>query len=491
VDLTTGALTTFGVPSLPAGPFPAAWTYPNGHLGFDSSSGAVVELAVSKPGAGAPNVTLVASRPGLAFTVNDGTSCSPRTTDLAIDASGPTRRAPGSPVTWTLTVQNRGANASSGFVVNDVIPSGYTGVSSPTPGCSVTGNAVRCHGGGLAVGVDSVITLTASAPRNNGCLTNTASVVGAEPDPIAANNASSLRTCVRAASGLTLVQTASLRTRSVQDGLARAGDVLTVTFLVTNADEEPAYAVNVVDRLGSLGTRSVAVACPRSSLMPGESMSCSTSHIVTQADVDAASLTSRAVATAHSPQGVGVVSNSSRVTIPSFLSVGLTLERHVSLLVDLNHNGRVDPGDRVSWIVVATNTGSLTLHGVAVNEGLLTAAGIVVVCPRSTLAPARSITCSSAPHTVTQADVALGLLGDALLGSGTSPGQTQAGSLSGTAGVTSSGGGEMFEPDGLLAFTGVSSGLGPTLVLGLALVLLGTLLVTVGLRIGRGVRWPG
>jgi uncharacterized repeat protein (TIGR01451 family) len=156
-------------------------------------------------------------------------------------------------------------------------------------------------------------------------------------------------------------------------------------------------------------------------------------------------------------------------------------------VVDLNHNGRADPGDQVSWIIVATNTGTLTLHGVAVNDGLFTAAGIVVGCPRSTLAPARSMTCASAPHTATQSDVALGLLGAAFLGSSTSSGEVRTGSLSRTpTGDPTSGGGEMFGSEGRLAFTGVSSGLGVALVLGLVLVLLGILLMTLGRRVWRG-----
>jgi uncharacterized repeat protein (TIGR01451 family) len=487
VDLASGAVTTIGVPALPAGPFPAAWTHPDGHLGFDSASGAVVELAVSQPGGAAPRFTLVRSSPGLAFSANDGTSCSPRPVDLAIDITGPTRRTAGSAVTWTLAVQNRGANASSGFVVKDVVPTGYTGISAATGGCSVTGSAVRCHGGGLAPGAHTVITITASAPRSLGCLTNTASVVGAEPDPISANNASSLRTCVRAPSGLTLVQTASLGTGRLHDGLARVGEVVTLTFLLNNADEEPVSAVSVMDRLARSGTQSLAVTCPQTSLAPGQSMRCSSSHAVAQADVDAASLTSNAVATGRSPEGVGVVSNSSTVTIPTFQSVGLSLARHVILVVDLNHNGRADPGDQVSWIIVATNTGTLTLHGVAVNDGLFTAAGIVVGCPRSTLAPARSMTCASAPHTATQSDVGLGLLGAAFLGSSTSSGEVRTGSLSRTpTGDPTSGGGEMFGSEGRLAFTGVSSGLGVALVLGLVLVLLGILLMTLGRRVWRG-----
>ena len=485
-DLSTGVVTTFGVPALPTGPFPAAWTHPNGHLGFDSASGAVVELGISQPGAAAPTFVLVRSSPGLASSSNDGTSCSPRPVDLAIDTSGPTRQAPGSAVTWTLTVQNRGANPSSGFVVRDVVPTGYTGISAPTRGCSVTGSAVRCPGGGLAPGAHTVITITASAPRSLGCLTNTASVVGVEPDPISADNVSTLRTCVRAPSGLSLAQTASLRSGGFHDGLARVGDVVTFSFLLTNADEEPVYAVSVMDRLARSGTQSVAVTCPQASLAPGQSMRCSSSHAVTQADVDAAAVTSKAVANGRSLEGVEVISNSSTVTIPTFQSVGLSLARHLILVVDLNHNGRADPGDQVSWIIVATNTGTLTLHGVAVNDGHFAAAGIVVRCPRSTLAPARSMTCASAPHTATQSDVALGLLG-AFLGSSTSSGGVQTGSLSGTAtGDPTSGSGEMFGPQGLLAFTGVSSGLSIALVLGLLLVLLGILLMTLGRRAWRG-----
>ncbi|HEV7147454.1 MAG TPA: DUF11 domain-containing protein, partial [Pedococcus sp.] len=334
VDLATGRIATFGVPSLPAGPFPAAWTYANGHLGFDSTSGSVIELAVSRPDAAVPSFALVASGTGLPSNTNDGTSCTPRPVDLAIDTTGPSRRTRGAPVTWTLTVQNRGAFASSGFTVNDVVPAGYTDVSSTTPGCSVTGHAVRCHGAALATGARAVITLKASAPSHDSCPTNTASVVGAEPDPIPSNNTSSLKTCVRPSAGLTLVQTASTSSGPHRDGLARVGDLVTFAFVVTNHDEDPVYAVSVLERLARTGPAPVRVTCPHGPLMPGQSMTCLSSRTVTQRDVEAASVTSTAVATALSTAGRTLLSNTSTVVVPALLSVGLSLVRHVTLLVD-------------------------------------------------------------------------------------------------------------------------------------------------------------
>ena len=106
---------------------------------------------------------------------------------------GTGRRHPGGAVTWTLTVTNHGPGNSSGFSVQDKVPSGFTNVKTTTSGCSVSGNEVSCAEGQLANGGTFTITLTGTAPESAQCLTNEATVTGDEEDPNLANNTSGAR----------------------------------------------------------------------------------------------------------------------------------------------------------------------------------------------------------------------------------------------------------------------------------------------------------
>jgi uncharacterized repeat protein (TIGR01451 family) len=195
INPTTGVVTNFTTSVIPSGQYGAAWTYGNGNLGFDINTGGTYQLKVTNPAGAAPTFTLVATTPGPASSNNDGTSCVPGPVDLGTTKTGPAAVAPSGTLTWTLTVHNYGPNVSSGYVVTDGVPVGYTNVASSTLGCSVNGNAVQCIGGALAPGADDVITLTATAPSGPGCLTNTATVSGNEADTNTTNDSASLATC--------------------------------------------------------------------------------------------------------------------------------------------------------------------------------------------------------------------------------------------------------------------------------------------------------
>ncbi|WP_457254504.1 DUF6923 family protein, partial [Pedococcus sp. P5_B7] len=270
LNLTTGAVSSFSVAGIvPLGQYGAAWTYGNGNLGFDANSGGIYQIAVTNPAAAAPTFSLVSTGPGPASNNNDGTSCTPGPVDLMIAKTGPATVLPNGQVSWTLTVHNNGPNISSGWVVDDVVPAGYTNVASSTPGCVVTGNAIRCLGGILAVGADATITITATAPGTLGCIVNTASVLGNEADPTATNNTGTSTTCVAQNPGLTLVKSATISTDTNNDGLAGVGDQVTFSFTVANTGDVTLTSVGVADQLVAPAGPAVTVTCPGTTLAPG------------------------------------------------------------------------------------------------------------------------------------------------------------------------------------------------------------------------------
>ena len=194
LNLSTGEVTTYSAPAgVESGNYGAAWTFSNGNLGFSSNAtGAIFKIEVKTPAT--PTFALLAHYTGpVADQSNDGAACiAKETVDLGIVKTGPAMVMTGGAVTWTLTVTNHGPGNSSGFSVQDTVPSGFTNVQTPTRGCSVSGNEVMCAEGALAKGGTFTITLTATAPASAQCLTNEATVTGDEEDPNLANNTSSL-----------------------------------------------------------------------------------------------------------------------------------------------------------------------------------------------------------------------------------------------------------------------------------------------------------
>jgi uncharacterized repeat protein (TIGR01451 family) len=289
VDLSTGVVTRFNVNSIlpvgtsaPSAFYGAAWTYVNGNLGFDRNDGGLYQVSVTNPSSSTPTFALIAKASGPASDVNDGASCgSPanlaitKTAATAADPGAGTIVTPSGTVTWTLTVTNQGPGYSSGFTLNDTIPSGYTniavtGASSNIPGassangygCTITANAVRCVEGfgsaGLAPGASATLTFTATAPTT-GCLTNVASTLGNE-SVNGTQNSNGSTTCV-----------ASYTTAKAASG-PNASGVVNYTVTVSNtgsAAYTTALPATFSDNLGDVLDDATYVAGSASSTVTG------------------------------------------------------------------------------------------------------------------------------------------------------------------------------------------------------------------------------
>ncbi|MEN5182172.1 DUF11 domain-containing protein, partial [Comamonas testosteroni] len=193
IDTNTGNVNGFTLPfSLgSASVFGAAFTYPNQDIAImGNQTGELNRIAISNPGSASPTFTLISKTNGPVNQSNDGTICYGSPIDLSISkiASAATV-LPGAPVTWTLTVKNNDATkASSGFVIRDVFPGGLGNLSTSTPGCSFSGSILTCTTGNLAAGASYTVTVDSIAPSTAVTYTNTATVLGNDPDPIQANN---------------------------------------------------------------------------------------------------------------------------------------------------------------------------------------------------------------------------------------------------------------------------------------------------------------
>ena len=233
----------------------------------------------------------------------------------------------------------------------------------------------------LAPGADLTCTASHTTTQGDldaGSITNTASATNGS---ITSNTDSATVNAVQGPA-LTLAKTATPSTYSA------VGSVISYSYLVTNS--------GTVTLAGpfSVTDDKVAVSCPATaSLAPGATVTCTASHAITQADLDAGSITNIASATNGS-----VTSPDDTATVTAVQGPALTLAKSATPAT------YAAIGDTMSYSYVVTNSGTITLAGpFSVADDKVT-----VSCPSSaSLAPGASITCT-ASHSITQADLDAG-----------------------------------------------------------------------------------
>ncbi|MEO5575625.1 MAG: hypothetical protein ABIR67_07085 [Gaiellaceae bacterium] len=182
------------------------------------------------------------------------------------------------------------------------------------------------------------------------------------------------------------------------------GDVISYSYLVTNTGNvRLAGPVTVADDKATVTCPNVnTVGNLDSFLDPSESITCTASHSITQADLNTGSLTNTAKASASQ-----IDSNEDQATVEAVQDRKLLLDKTATPL------SYRSVGDVISYSYLVTNTGNVRLAGpVTVADDKATA-----TCPNLNtvgnldgfLDPGEAITCT-ATHAITQADVNAGSL---------------------------------------------------------------------------------
>jgi len=160
--------------------------------------------------------------------------------DVAATVSGPATAAPGTNVTYTISVTNTGPIAASNVVVTDTLPATATFVSA-TAGGVAAGQVVTWPTiPSLAVGATVTFTLTVTMPAS-GTLLNLVATTAATADLVPGNNDGSAST----SRVTTLVQPLADLTVSLT-GPSSIGSGGLISYLVTVTNTGPNSAANVV-----------------------------------------------------------------------------------------------------------------------------------------------------------------------------------------------------------------------------------------------------
>ncbi len=330
----------------------------------------------------------------------------------------PATQVAGQPATLTFTVTNTAELSSKlGWSFSDTLPAGMT-VVAPTATTTCTNGVVTAPVGGTTISV------TGDLETNQAFCTVTVNVTA--PAGHYENSATNVTTDGINPPGTTPIDFVPVlgldKTGTLNDlnanGRADAGDTVDYAFTVTNPQSNGVDLSTVAvvdDKVGP-------VSCPVTTLAPGESTTCTAIYTLTQADVDAGAVDNTATATATPPSGPAITSPPASASVPIPPHPGLTLDKTAGAVVDANGTGMTDAGDSVTYSFQVTNTGNVTLTGVAVDDPLLAAAGIAITCPAEPLPPGQSTTChSTAPYVITADDVAAGAVHNTATATATDP----------------------------------------------------------------------
>jgi hypothetical protein len=282
----------------------------------------------------------------------------------ANDAPGPSIRV-GDPVLWEYTVENTG-----GVRLTDLHVTDDRGEQVTCPGTALdAGAAMTCtaHGTAAACQYVNVGTVIAKTPDGGELRDDDPSHYFGDQSPAIGIEKRTNGQRAIAAPGPTIA----------------VGSPVAWTYLVTNRGDVNLTTVRVVDDKG------VAVTCPKTSLHPGESMTC----------------TGNGTAVAGQYENVGTVTAVSPCdTQVSAHDVshyfGQTANpQQPAIRIKKSTNGedadaapgpQITVGAPVLWEYFVTNTGQTALTGVHVTDSR----GVAVTCPKSALAVGEAMRCT-------------------------------------------------------------------------------------------------
>ncbi|KRF20992.1 hypothetical protein ASG90_00825 [Nocardioides sp. Soil797] len=303
-----------------------------------------------------------------------------------VDTNGNGVTDAGDTITFTFTVTNDGN-----------VPLTKVEIDDPMLGDSVTCEATELAPGAVTTcAADYALT---QADVDNGEVKNTATAIGEDPDkdPVESPE-DSTETPIEPAPALSLVKKATLDDKDGDDR-ADVGETIQWSFTVTNDGNVTLKDVKVDDPMAG------AVTCEATELAPGKSIECQAdaAYVVTQADVDSGQVHNVATASGVPPKGDEVPSDPSETTTPTDSRTALVLDKS-NELVDKDGDEKADAGEKIRYTFEVTNTGTVTVDGISIDDDMLADAGVEITCKATKLAPGESTTCT-AVYTVTDKDV--------------------------------------------------------------------------------------
>ncbi|MDN4613108.1 hypothetical protein P5G50_01475 [Leifsonia sp. F6_8S_P_1B] len=369
----------------------------------DVDAGSVVNVATAT--GKAPDGSTVPTGPAQATVPLDGRPALTLEKTGAL-AAGATGKA-GDKVAFAFTVTNSGAQTVTGVSIADQL-AGLSAITYTWPG------AVGTLAPGQKASATATYTLT-QADVDAGSVKNVATATGKDPNGSNVDAPpAEVVVPVDGAPSLALTKTGALASGAA----GKAGDTVDFSFTVTNTGAVTAKSVTIDDQLAGLSAITYAWPGAAGTLAPGQKATATATYKLTQADVDAGSVTNVATAAGTTLDGTPVQAPPAEAEVPLGGQPALTLVKTGALAPGAT--GKT--GDTVNFAFTVTNTGAKTATGVSIDDQLTGLSAITYTWPGAagTLAPGQKVT-ATATYTLTQADLDAGSVKNVAIAKGTNP----------------------------------------------------------------------
>ncbi|MCL2782363.1 MAG: hypothetical protein FWD80_00080, partial [Propionibacteriaceae bacterium] len=327
----------------------------------------------------------------------------------------------GNPIGYTVEVSNSGNVTLTNVTVNDPLLGGDITSKCNWPAGSV-GKLVPSQ----KVSCDVSYPLT-QTDIDKGKVLNTATATGYGPDGTKVTGDGSVTTDLTKTTGygpgLKTVKTAD---KSGLSDPVQVNDPIVYTVKSTNTGDLTLTGVTVSDKLAN--GHVVALSCTwpgvAGTLLPGQTVTCTGTYLLTQPDIDAGEVTNTGHAegtppsTPDNPNPTPIPGDDTIITnVPSDPSISLTKTGSLT-------TSPAKAGDTVRFGFEATNDGNVTLTNVSVADKLAGVSSITYTWPDSSkpgvLAPGQTVT-GVATYKLTQTDVDAGHVANTATVTGTPP----------------------------------------------------------------------
>lgn len=365
-------------------------TYVVTQADFDARSLTNVAVATGKPAfgvLGALTDTVILTGPALAPAVTLTKTANPTAFSTV-----------GQVITYSFTITNTGNATLTNVVVTDPkLPALSCTIASVAPISTVnTVNTATCSGAYTVTQAD----IDAFA-INGTQLANTATVNARAP-----NGTTVSATANRSIAGPVAAPAMILDKTALQTSFNAVGNIIQYRFAVRNTGNVTwPGPPTISDALTGAPT------CPAGAVAPGATVTCAISYTVTQANLDAGPLNNSA--TASITVAGKTATSTDTNAIAASVTTGLTIVKQL-------RTGSPSPfstlGAQLVYDYVLRNTGTVTLSSAAVTDNK-----VAVTCPVTPIAPGATLTCTSAPYSVTQPDLNAGKVTNTASGTARTP----------------------------------------------------------------------
>ncbi|ALM47705.1 hypothetical protein AMR72_01590 [Flavobacterium psychrophilum] len=268
-------------------------------------------------------------------------------------------------ITFKLTAKNNGPENETVAQVTDMLPSGYTYVSSVTQTGSYNNTTGVWSVGSLSVGTEASLLITAQV-NTTGNHTNTATISGLNTDADSSNNTSSA----------TPNGKLYLSKKTQKEVYYNIGEIILYDIVLMNTGNVTINDIKITDANADAGSINPSQV---SKLAPGESISITAQHTVTLADALAGQVVNQANAVGESYNEifVKVISDNPETTIIEDKTITPIVYQADLSITKTNNQDIYKKGTQVIYTITITNNGPSNTIDVTVTDAL--PAGIMIM----------------------------------------------------------------------------------------------------------------